>query len=82
MSHALSQVREFRAKNANIPKSLELEAIAESIMNGWDVLSVKSTREKGLSDINICAIRDLINQEGLSITVGEARDYIQELCSQ
>ena len=68
MSHALSQVRNFRACNVGVPASLELDAIVETIMCGWDYTMVEATATRGVADADADAIRELIEAEGLSVT--------------
>ena len=67
-SYALSQVRNFRACGVGVPISLELDAITETIMYGWDYMMVEATAQKGVSDADADAIRELIEAESLSVT--------------
>ena len=79
-SYALSQVRNFRACGAGVPISLELDAITETIMYGWDYAMVEATAKKGVSDADADAIRELIEAEGLSVTPERAIRALKEAC--
>lgn len=80
-SHALSMVRNFRACNAGVPAPLELEAIVETIMCGWDYSMVAATAARGVADADQQAIRKLIETEGLSVTPERAIRALLEECA-
>lgn len=81
-SYALSQVRNFRAQNAGVPASLELDAVVETIMYGWDYSMVEATAQKGVSDADADAIRELIEAEGLSVTPERAIRALKGACEE
>lgn len=79
-SHAMSQIRNFRAAGAGVPSSLELEAVIEMITEGWDFNSVRATAEHGVCDADRDAIREIIKEEGLDISPEEAETALLEWC--
>lgn len=79
-SHAISQIRNFRAAGAGVPRSLETEAVIEMITEGWDFNSVRATAEHGVCSDDRAAIREIIEDEGLSISPDEAEAALVEWC--
>jgi len=49
-SYSLSTLRSLRAANAGVPRALEIEAVIETITEGWDLMSVCATAARGVSD--------------------------------
>ena len=81
-SHALSQVRNFRSCNAGVPRGLEIEAVIEEIIVGWDLLAVQATAAQGVADADRIAIRELIQAEGLSLSPEEAEEALLGWCRE
>ncbi len=81
-SYALSQIRNFRSCNAGVPESLELDAVIETITDGWDATCVQATLDHGLSETDADAIRSLIASEQLTVSEDDARDAVLAWCRE
>jgi len=79
-SHALSQIRNFRACGAGVPRSLELSAVIETVTEGWNYVSVFATAERGVSAADAAAIREVIEEEDLSVSAEEAEAALLDWC--
>lgn len=80
-AHSLSQVRNFRECNSGVPRSLEIEAIIDTVTEGWDYGCVKATHATGVADTDRDAIAEIIGAENLSVTQAEAEQALREWCA-
>ncbi len=76
----LSQIRNWKQCNAGIPGGYEASAVIEAVMEGWDLCAVEATAERGVAQIDLEGMRDIIRDEELSCSLDACRDRLIAVC--
>lgn len=66
-SYAMSQIQNFRRCNVGWPLELEIDAVIETITEGWSLDDVCAVAARGVDEADRSAIRMVIGAEGLRV---------------
>lgn len=76
----LSEIANWQSCGANVPAGYDVEAVVESVTDGWSRECVEATVQDGVADEDAVTMADIIAAHDLTCTVEQCSAALLDHC--